>query len=357
MVAEQDAPPEVTDVLPFQLTAAQAQKEVQVWLRNEGVIPPPPIGEARAAFVPYYVFDLRAKATYAGRRGDKRVEVTEYRGLRNAAGEALEQRGTVTDWSDRAGVVVLPREPLALPAVHSLPNRFVSALPRQDFARLQKLALGLGAGFDVRPVEFGPAAAFAHATEAVTSRLETAARAAIGGDAQDIGTLTPEITGVSFRLALLPVFTGTFAHGGKTFAYAVDGHAGAVAGEAPDTTAKRVLRWLTYGAVAIGLTGAGTLALLLDGYELDEILALALALASMVGTFLLFLWLQTKLSFWLLAPAYVGVCVGLGFLLSWVTDNPGAVALTESILAVMGAILLGAAWAERKPANPRAPTE
>lgn len=356
MVAEQDAPPEVTDVLPFQLTAAQAQKEVQVWLRNEGVIPQPPIGAPCAAFVPYYVFDLQAKATYAGRRGDRRESVTEYRGLRNAAGEALEQRGTVTDWSDRTGVVVLPREPLALPAVHSLPNRFVSALPWRDFARLRKLTPELGAGVDVRRVAFGPEAAFAHATDAVISRLEAAARAAIGGDAQDVGTLTPEISGMSFRLALLPVFTGTFAHGGRLYAYAVDGHAGAVAGEAPDTTEKKVLRWLTYAAGGVGLVGAGTLALLLDGYEFDEILSLALALVSMVGTFVLFLWLQAKLSFWLLAPAYVGACIGLGFLLSWVTGSLGAVTLTESILGVMGVILLGAAWSGRKATGPRAPT-
>jgi hypothetical protein len=340
-----------TEILPLVLTQQDARAAARAWLVQEDV-PEGSIQDApEAVMVPFFVFRLGGTAEWQGRRGQRRHRTHVMRGLYGPSGYALEQTGTEVRWTQVAGSVRLPETDIALPACAELPAA-VAAIAEWRLAHLRPFHPAWHAGVPALVPGRALDAAFADATAVAHSRLEQLAREAMGGDAQEIEALTPELTPATFRLVLLPVYTGTFRHDGKPFPYAVNGQTGQVGGTTPTTVVRRFQDWLTGAAVVLVLALGYAGWMLLNGYEPEDILGVPLMLGSMVLVCLGFLWLQDRVPWLVLLLVYGAGSWGVSAGLWWVTESSGLVTATASLLAVMGALLLFAAWGSRKPAEP-----
>lgn len=332
----------VTGLAPFRFTAQQAAEKVESWLRQEGVAQDTPLRPLEAIYLPFYLFKMNATATYHAKRGDNDTEKRQLRGLRDAAGNTLEQRGSTTRWSSKDGTVSLPREAIPVMAAKTLPNKFVGALNDWNFAELRPFDEAYLAGFKAQRPQLDLNAVYKTATTAGAAYLQTAARKQIGGDKQELIAFAPEFSDATFQLILLPVFVGTFTQNGTTYPFAVNGYSGKVAGDAPDTLKKKTKRWLSYMGMAAVATVIYVGWMLLNDYEYGEIIGLPLMLGSMVGVFLLFIWLAEKLHILLLTLLYVLTLMAIGYGLLLITGSSTMVIATEAILIVLGLILLPA---------------
>lgn len=337
----------VTALLPFRVTAERATEIAQKWLRKEGVDQAALSGTPKAAYLPFYLFTMKGSATYRGRRGDKHTERRELRGLRDARGQTLEQTGTVTKWSGASGEVDLSHEPIPVAALEKPPNDFALKLswPLEELRHFDEAYL---AGFAARRPQLNLKAAYELAVSGATGRLEYAARNEIGGDVQEIKGLTPKFSDASFRLVLLPAYVGSFLYEGRKRPYAINGYSEEVVGDAPDTLKKKALRWLLYAGVAVVLIPVYLLWMVLNGFDLEGAIGVPILLGVMVGVFLLFMWAHNKVHFLLLALLYVLLLVGIGYGLWFLTDSSRIVTATESVLAVMGVLLLFMAYGAKE---------
>lgn len=334
-------------LLPLRLTEQEALAAARKWLKQEGALGGATQLRVEAVYLPYYLFTLKATADYRGSQGERYTETETLRGLRDAHGYHQERKITKTRWSPASGTVSRPREEIAIAAVKSLPNDFVGRLD-WDFAELSPFAEAYLAGWPARAPQLDLPKAHQEATGVATSTLNYAALAEIGGDEQKITRLTPKFSQESFRLVLLPVYFGSFQFRGQVRPLAINGYSGEVVGDAPDTLKKKAIRWLAYAGVAAVLVPVYVIFMLFIDYDFEEIVGIPLMLGSMVGVFLLFLWLQEKLHFLLLTLLYALTLVGIGYALWFITESSGIVTLTEAVLIVLGLLLLPASYGGKK---------
>lgn len=337
----------VVALLPLRLMEAEALAAARKWLKQEGALGGATQLRVEAVYLPYYLFTLKASADYRGSRGESYTETETLRGLRDAHGYHQERKTTKTRWSPASGSISRLREEIAIEAVQSLPNDYVTRL-NWNFAELRPFDEAYLIGWPAQAPQLDLHKAYKAAVGVATSALKYAALAEIGGDEQKITRLDTKFSQESFRLALLPVYSGSFLFGGQPRPLAINGYSGEVAGDAPDTLKKKAIRWLTYAGVAAVLLPVYVVWMLLNDYDFEEIIGLPLMLASMVGVFLLFMWLQDKLHILLLTLLYVLALGGIGYALWFITESSGIVALTEAILIVLGLFLLPASYSGKR---------
>ena len=336
-------------LLPLRLTEQEALAAARKWLKREGALGGTTQLRVEAVYLPYYLFSMKATADYRGSRGERYTETETLRGLRDAHGYHQERRITKTRWSPASGLVSQPREEIAIAAVKSLPNDFVGRLD-WDIAELRPFDEAYLAGWRAQSPQLDLNKAHQEAIGVATSTLKYAALAEVGGDEQKISRLTPKFSQESFRLVMLPVYSGSFLAGGLARPLAINGYSGEVAGDAPDTLKKKAIRWLAYAGVAAVMVPAYVIFMLFIDYDFEEIIGLPLMLGSMVGVFLLFLRLQEKLHILLLTLLYALTLGGIGYALWFITESSGIVVLTEVVLIVLGLILLPASYGGKKDA-------
>ena len=63
----------------------------------------------------------------------------------------------------------------------------------------------------------------------------------LAGDVHDLRLEQAELSVLSYKLVLLPVWVGSYTYEGKSYAVLVNGQTGAVAGDVPRNAAQRFL--------------------------------------------------------------------------------------------------------------------
>lgn len=335
----------VTALLPFRLIHEQALDAARKWLKDEGALGGSSQLRVEAVYLPYCVFKMKATADYQGSRGETHTETLSR--SRDARG-GYRQEVTKTQWSPASGTISR-REEIAIEAVETLPNDSVGRL-EWNFAESRPFDESYLAGWQAQAVQLDLNKAYREAVGVARSILEDAALKQIGGDDQKITRLAPEFSEATFRLVLLPVFSGSFLFRGQMHPFAINGYTGEVTGDAPDTLKKKTVRWLTYGALAVGLTIVYVGWMLLNNYDFAEIIGLPLMLGSVVGVFLMFMWLSENLNIVLLTLLYALTLTIIGYTLWFITESSGIVTATEVLLIVLGLFLLLASYFGKRDA-------
>jgi hypothetical protein len=92
---------------------------------------------------------------------------------------------------------------------------------------------------------------FGEARERMDRVIERDVRFDIGGDRQRIAHIDTEVSDVTFKHVLLPVWLAAYKYRGKTYRFVVNGQSGRVQGERPYSA------WKIAGAVAVALILVG----------------------------------------------------------------------------------------------------
>jgi ribosomal protein S27E len=243
-------------LIPFALAEEEARSAMSQWLGSLWFAPNGLQEYARKGrrldgiYVPYWTFDAQTETAYRGQRGD--AYYTTQTVIRNGKRQTMRVRKI--RWRSVRGRVERFFNDVLVLASHSLPKSHTDALEPWDLAALAPYRPDYLAGFKAEGYQVQLDAAFAEAQQVMAQQIERDIRADIGGDEQRITTRDTEVSDVTFKHVLLPVWMAAYRYGGRSFRFVVNGQTGRVQGERPYS------KWKIAFAVILGLIAALALA-------------------------------------------------------------------------------------------------
>jgi DNA-directed RNA polymerase subunit RPC12/RpoP len=240
-------------VLPFALDETSACKAMTDWLGRLWFAPNGLRDYARKGrrmegiYVPYWTFDADTKSRYAGERG------TIYHETRTVTrdGRQVQERVARIRWTRVSGRVARAFDDVLVLASHSLPKAYTDALQPWDLAALEPYQPHYLAGFRAEAYTVELVDGFRQARDQMDRVIARDVRFDIGGNQQRIHDIATDISDVTFKHILLPVWLAAYKYRGKSYRFVVNGRSGQVQGERPWSAVKLAV------AVVTGLLVAG----------------------------------------------------------------------------------------------------
>ncbi len=242
-------------VLPFALAEKQARDAMENWLGRLWFAPNGLAEYARKGrklqgiYVPYWTFDADTKSAYKGARGTHYYETRTV--MRD--GKREQQRVRKTRWRNVSGRVARFFDDVLVLASTSLPEKYTKALEPWDLSSLEPYQPEYLAGFRAEAYTVEIEDGFARARAHMDRVIERDVRFDIGGDKQRVTHVQTQISDVTFKHILLPVWLAAYKYRGKTYRFVVNGRTGQVQGERPYSAIKIAI------AVIIGALVAGAI--------------------------------------------------------------------------------------------------
>ncbi len=236
-------------VLPFQLDERAAHKAMEDWLGGLWFAPNGLRSYARKGrkmdgiYVPYWTYDAQTRSRYTGQRG------TEYTVNRTVMVDGKPQIRTEIKvrWSDVRGRVQRFFDDVLVLASRSLPRPYAEGLEPWDLSQLAPYQPKFLAGFRAEAYTIDLEDGFQDARAKMDRVIERDIKFDIGGDRQRIASVDTEVSAVTFKHILLPVWMAAYKYRGQSYRFIVNGQTGRVQGERPYSAWKIAL------AVLLGL--------------------------------------------------------------------------------------------------------
>ena len=236
-------------VLPFSVDERTAHKAMADWLGRLWFAPNGLKQYARKGrrmqgiYVPYWTFDADTKSGYRGERG------TVYYETRTVTrdGKSVQERVTKVRWRAVAGRVARFFDDVLVLASHSLPKNYTDALEPWDLPALEPYQPHYLAGFRAEVYTVALADGYKEARQHMARVIERDVRFDIGGDRQRIHDIDTDVSDVTFKHILLPVWLAAYKYRGTTYRFVINGRTGRVQGERPWSAIKITI------AVTLGL--------------------------------------------------------------------------------------------------------
>ncbi len=239
-------------VLPFALPEESARNAMKDWLGSLWFAPNGLQQYARKGrrmqgiYVPFWTYDAQTASSYRGERG------TVYYVTRTVMrdGKRVQQQVPKNRWQAASGRVARFFDDVLVLASRSLPKKHTDALHPWDLSALEPYAPEYLAGFRAEAYGVTLEEGFVQARAHMDRVIERDVKFDIGGDRQRVHDINTQISDVTFKHILLPVWLAAYKYRGKTYRFVVNGHSGKVQGERPYSAIK-----ITF-AVVLGLIAA-----------------------------------------------------------------------------------------------------
>ncbi|MGB1235684.1 MAG: primosomal protein N' (replication factor Y) - superfamily II helicase, partial [Planktomarina sp.] len=223
-------------VLPFKLTEPSARDAMtdwlgQLWFAPNGLKEYAQKGRRlNGIYVPYWTFDADTQTGYTGQRGTHYYVNESYT---DSDGRHATRRVRKTRWRSVQGRVRRWFDDILVLASKSLPHRYTEALEPWNLAHLHPYTPEYLAGFQAEGYGVELTEGYDVARGKMHEVLVAAVRFDIGGDAQRIDRMNTDVSDITFKHILLPVWVAAYKYRGKTFRFVVNGDTGRVQGERP----------------------------------------------------------------------------------------------------------------------------
>ena len=243
-------------LVAFDIDEPAARKAMSDWLGRLWFAPNGLQAYARKGrrlsgiYVPYWTFDARTRTEYAGQRGTVHVE------HRVVVRDGKRQTVPVTRvrWRPVRGRVARAFDDVLVLASRSLPKQHTDALLPWDLSRLVPYAPEYLAGFRAEAYQVELPDGWGEAREIMDRMIQRDIRFDIGGDRQQIQRMDTQVSDVTFKHVLLPVWVAAYRFRGQSYRFVVNGQTGRVQGERPWSA------WKIAVAVVLGLLAAAAIA-------------------------------------------------------------------------------------------------
>ncbi|MCF6430448.1 TFIIB-type zinc finger domain-containing protein [Leisingera sp. MMG026] len=245
-------------VLPFAMPERAAHKAMTDWLGGLWFAPSGLREYARKGrrmqgiYVPYWTYDAQTRSRYSGQRGTVYYVTETYQ----QDGETRTRKVSKVRWTPVSGRVQRFFDDVLVLASNSLPKRYTEALEPWDLSQLEPYQPQYLAGFRAEAYTVDLETGFAEAGQKMDRVIERDVRFDIGGDRQRIGSIDTQVSEVTFKHILLPVWLAAYKYRGKTYRFVVNGQSGRVQGERPYSA------WKIAFAVLLALLAGAGIALL-----------------------------------------------------------------------------------------------
>jgi hypothetical protein len=219
-------------LIPFRLTERQAHEAMTDWLGRLWFAPNGLKDYARKGrkmdgiYVPFWTYDAETRTRYTGQRGTA-YWVT----VRGADGKSKRVRRM--RWRNVSGRVARAFDDVLVLASRSLPKAHTDALAPWTLGELTAYRPDYLSGFRAEGYTVELDEGMEEARAIMDARIRADIRRDIGGDGQRIGTVDTDISDVTFKHVLLPVWLAAYRYRGRPYRFVVNGQTGKVSGERP----------------------------------------------------------------------------------------------------------------------------
>ncbi len=208
-------------------------------------------------YVPYWTYDADTRSQYSGERGTVYYETR--RVVRD--GKAVNVQVARVRWRPKRGRVARAFDDVLVLASKSLPKHFTDALAPWDLSHLEPYTPEYLAGFRAEGYAVALEDGFLEARAYMDNVIHRDVRFDIGGDRQRIHQVQTQVSDVTFKHILLPVWVAAYKYRGETYRFVVNGSTGKVQGERPYSNIKIAF------AVIVGLLLAAAVGY---GYAMNQ---------------------------------------------------------------------------------------
>ena len=242
-------------VLPFALPEEVARDAMKDWLGSLWFAPNGLQAYARKGrkmdgiYVPYWTYDAQTDTRYTGERGTVYYETRTV--MRD--GKRSQVRVAKVRWRGTSGRVARFFDDVLVLASRSLPKRFTDALEPWDLAALEPYAPEYLAGFRAEGYTVPLDEGYQEARAKMDAMIRRDIKFDIGGDRQRIHSMDVDLSNMTFKHILLPVWLAAYKYRGKSYRFVVNGRTGRVQGERPFSAIK-----ITFAVIA-GLIAAAVI--------------------------------------------------------------------------------------------------
>ncbi|MBE3639379.1 TFIIB-type zinc ribbon-containing protein [Mangrovicoccus algicola] len=239
-------------LVPFALGEAEARAAMTRWLGRLWFAPSGLQQYARRGrrmegiYLPYWTFDARTRSSYSGQRGKVYFE------SRRRNDGSIEQVARVR-WHPARGRVSRDFDDVLVPGSRSLPGEMIAGLTPWDLSRLEPYKPEYLAGLRAEAYGVALDEAYHGARAQMDQVIARDVRFDIGGDRQRIHAIDTQISDVTFKHVLLPVWVGVYRYRGQAFRILVNAQSGRVQGARPWSM------WKIAAAILAGAVLAGAL--------------------------------------------------------------------------------------------------
>ncbi|MEM9430329.1 MAG: primosomal protein N' (replication factor Y) - superfamily II helicase [Pseudomonadota bacterium] len=243
-------------VLPFLLAEGDARDAMQAWLGRLWFAPGGLQEYARKGrkmqgiYVPYWTYDANTATRYRGQRG---TVYYESRRVRGKDGKTHTKRIQKVRWTRVSGRVSRFFDDVLVLASQTLPKRYTDRLAPWDLSAMEPYQPQYLAGFRAEAYQIPLEDGYVEARHIMDRTIQRDVKFDIGGDRQRIDEIETDISDVTFKHVLLPVWLAAYKYRGETYRFVVNGRTGLVQGERPWSAWKIavavVLAFLVAGAV------------------------------------------------------------------------------------------------------------
>ena len=139
----------------------------------------------------------------------------------------------IVRWTPVRGRVARFFDDVLVVASTALPEPFRKALVHWDLTRLEPYQPEYLAGFRSEAYTIELADAYSEAREIMDRQILRDVRFDIGGDRQRVDHIDTNVSDVTFKHILVPVWIAAYRYRGRAYRFVVNGQTGQVAGERP----------------------------------------------------------------------------------------------------------------------------
>ncbi len=251
---------EPASLVPFQLDPRQARTKYLEWIGSRFWAPNDLKKQARAEstlhgiYCPYWTYDSLTTSWYTGQRGEHYWETESY----TENGERKTRQVRKTRWYPASGIVVVPFDDVLVLGTETLPRKYTELMQQWNLTTLTPFKPDYLTGFQAMRYDVDLPNGFETAKVKMDPEINNAIRYDIGGDEQRITSKDTQYDRVTFKHILLPIYSGAYRYGGRTWRFFINGQTGQVAGEAPVSWVKVTI------AVILGLIVLGVIVWLMS---------------------------------------------------------------------------------------------
>ncbi len=243
-------------LLPFKIERNNAKDEFVKWVNGLWFAPNKlkiyaqhSAEKLKGVYMPYWTYDSKTNSDYSGLRGDHYYVSESYK---DSNGNTQTRQVQRTAWHPASGNVNNNFDDVLVCASNSLPKDLTQNLEPWDLPELIAYNDKFLAGFVTESYQTELKEGFEEAKQRMKPIIENTVRGHIGGDVQQIHSLSTNYNDITFKHILLPLWISAYKYNEKVFRFTVNARTGEVQGERPYSAVKIFFAVLT-AVVVIGV--------------------------------------------------------------------------------------------------------
>ncbi|MDO8998925.1 MAG: hypothetical protein Q7W45_04095 [Bacteroidota bacterium] len=224
-------------LLPFKIERKKAKEEFVKWVGGLWFAPNKlkdyannSLEKLKGIYMPYWTYDTNTYSSYSGMRGVYYYVTETYR---DSQGKTQTRQVRHTNWYPASGSVNNSFDDILVCASNSLPKKLVQDLEPWDLPELVSYNDQFLAGFVTESYQTELKPGFEEAKERMLPIIQSSVRSDIGGDTQQITSISTEYNDISFKHILLPLWISAYKFNEKVYRFTINARTGEVQGERP----------------------------------------------------------------------------------------------------------------------------